>query len=373
MRTAKNLLLPFIAILFIASGPVSAQRHSDHRGDGGGSSRSGGGRSFDAPRSGNSSRSFSPRSSEPRSVAPPSYNRSGSVFNRMAPSYSRPSVSTRNNPVAYNRPSSNNRIYGSNRYGNTYRGYDTRRYSGRNYYGYNRNYYSYNNHFGYHSYRYGYPGQHIYLNRPSIFINFGGYRYTYYDGIFYRPWGSYYTIVAPPLGIHIGMLPYGYRTFYLGDDDYYYYNGIYYRHYDDYYEVVTPPIGAEVAEIPDGARPLVIDGHKYYEYNGTYYRETPHSNGEMWYTIMGKDGVMTGTSDSDQYNNNISPDSDNLNYAPPVNNGPELGSEVTSLPDNTHTVVVNNQKYFVTQDDVYYQERIDNNQIYYRVVVKPGR
>jgi hypothetical protein len=170
------------------------------------------------------------------------------------------------------------------------------------------------------------------------------------------------------------MLPYGYRTFYIGDDDFYYYNGIYYRHYDDYYEVVTPPVGAEVAEIPDGARPVVIDGHKYYEYNGTYYRETPHANGEMWYTITGKDGVMTGTPENDPYNNNVSPDSDNLNYsAPPVNNGPEIGSEVTSLPDNTHTVLVNNQKYFVTQDEVYYQERIDNNQIYYRVVTRPGR
>ena len=378
MRTIKTLLFA-LPVLLIAAIPASAQRGSSHR-DGNGGGRSGGDRSYSNSNRGgdrsfnNNTRSFDNNrsfrsfdrsySNNNRSYA---YNNRVSGYNRSYNNTPRTySTGPRTNvPRVINTPGSyNNRIYPRGNYGYS------RNYGNRNY-GYNRNYYSYNNYFGYHNYRYGYPGQHIYLNRPTIMINFGGYRYHYLDGIFYRPYGSYFEVCAPPIGIHIGVLPYGYRRFYIGPDDYYYYNGIYYRHYDDYYEVVTPPVGAEVAEIPEGSKPVVIDGHKYYEYNGTFYRETPHDNGEMWYTIMGKDGELTAGPEAGSQDNYSDSNVDDDYSAPSANAYPEIGSEVTSLPENTHTVVVNNQKYFVTPDETYYQERIDNNQIYYRVVVKP--
>lgn len=371
MRTIKTLLFA-LPVILIAVVPASAQRRSSSRDRDGGGRFGGGDRSYS-----NNNRSYSNNS---RGFDRPNFNNNRSYaynnrvnnynnnrsYNNFPRSYS--NAPRTNFPRVINTPGSyNNRIYPRGNYGYSRGNYGY----GRNY-GFNRNYYSYNNYFGYHNYRYGYPGQHIYLNRPTVIVNFGGYRYHYLDGIFYRPYGSYFEVCAPPLGIHIGILPYGYRRFWIGPDDYYYYNGIYYRHYDDYYEVVTPPVGAEVAEIPEGSKPVVIDGHKYYEYNGTYYRETPHDNGEMWYTIMGKDGELTGGTEegsSDKYSYS-SPDDDYS--APSANNYPEIGSEITSLPENSHTVVLNNQKYYVTPDDIYYQERIDNNQIYYRVVVKPG-
>ena len=377
MRTIKTLLFA-LPVILIAAIPASAQRRSTYR-DGNGGGRSGGDRSYSNGNRGDV-RSFDRGGDR-------SFNRGGdrSYNNR---SFDR-SFSNNSRTYAYNnRVNGNNRSYNYEprsyntyprtnvpRVINTPGSYNNRIYRGGygygGRYGYNRNYYSYNNYFGYHNYRYGYPGQHIYLNRPTIMINFGGYRYHYLDGIFYRPYGSYFEVCAPPIGIHIGILPYGYRRFWIGPDDYYYYNGIYYRHYDDYYEVVTPPVGAEVAEIPEGSKPVVIDGHKYYEYNGTYYRETPHDNGEMWYTIMGKDGVLTGGPEAGSQDNYSYSTPDDDYSSPSANANPEIGSEVRSLPENTHTVVVNNQKYYVTPDETYYQERIDNNQIYYRVVVKP--
>src|SRR2546421_11500340 len=130
----------------------------------------------------------------------------------------------------------------------------------------NRRYYDHGRRYGggyYGRGPYHYIGERVYLHRPTVILSFGGYRYHYMDGIFYRPYRSYFQVIAPPIGIRIGILPYGYSRIMVGPDPYYYYNGIFYRQSDDYYEVVTPPVGAEVAELPAGAGAVVIDNKKY--------------------------------------------------------------------------------------------------------------
>jgi hypothetical protein len=233
---------------------------------------------------------------------------------------------------------------------------------------YSGRYYTHYNNYGYRPYRnygyYPYIGSRGYLNRPSVILSFGGYRYNYLDGIFYRPYGSYFRVVMPPIGIHIGILPHGYSRVWVGPSDYYYYQGIFYRPYNDYYEVVTPPVGAEVAELPQGARTVVIDNKKYYQFQGTYYKETIKSNGEIWYTVTGKQGVLS------QQPNEETP-SANAPGNPAQDDYPEIGSRINNLPEGSKTLVLNNHKYFVSPDDVYYQEVIENNQILYKVVEKP--
>jgi uncharacterized protein DUF6515 len=243
-----------------------------------------------------------------------------------------------------------NRRYADRRYHDYDRGYNNRNYS---YYNYGYNNYGYNTYrnYGY----YPYSGRRVYLNRPSVVLSFGGNPYNYLDGNFYRPYGSYFEMVIPPVGIHVNLLPRGYRRVWVGPNDYYYYQGTFYRHSEDYYEVIAPPVGAEVAELPEGATAIVIDNKKYYQFQGIYFKETIKQDGEIWYTVTGKKGVMTSEPSA----------------GIPQYNYPRAGAEVSRLPEGCKTVVINNQKYFVSADDIYYQEKIDNNQIYYKVVEKP--
>jgi hypothetical protein len=47
----------------------------------------------------------------------------------------------------------------------------------------------------------------------------------------------------------------------------------------------------------------VINGGKYYEYNGTYFKDHVKPNGELWYTVEGKHGVLN-TEKNDLADNN---------------------------------------------------------------------
>lgn len=77
-------------------------------------------------------------------------------------------------------------------------------------------------------------------------VNYGYSRYYYGGGVWYRPYGSYYTVIAPPLGLTIGFLPSAYTTLWYGSAPYYYANSVYYtrRPYYDDYVVTAPPTGA---------------------------------------------------------------------------------------------------------------------------------
>jgi hypothetical protein len=48
---------------------------------------------------------------------------------------------------------------------------------------------------------------------------------------------------------------------------------------------------------------IVINGEKFYELNGTYYKDEIRNNGELWYRVMGKNGVVNTDRDNSTYNN----------------------------------------------------------------------
>lgn len=202
--------------------------------------------------------------------------------------------------------------------------------------------------YGSHYYGSGYYGPNYYgIPHGSISINFGGYPYYYSGGLFYRPFGGYYRTVFPPVGLHIGILPYGYMPVYVGPDLFYFYNGTYYRQYDDRnYEVVDAPMGAQVSSLPRGAKSVSVNGEKFYELNGTYYKEDRNSKGRTAYTVVGKNGQIDNTDNSP---------------VPQQQALPRIGDKVGQLPDNCKTVTINGQKLYVSPDNTYYQADPDGN------------
>ncbi len=212
-------------------------------------------------------------------------------------------------------------------------------------------------HYGHERGHYGRPVRAVYLH-GGYSVPYRGLSYHYYNGLFYRPMGAYFNLVAPPIGIRINVLPYGYRRMHLGSGIFFYFNGIFYRQYDRYYEVVTPPVGAEVTDLPEGSRMVVIDGVKYYEMNGTYFEESEGPNGEIRYTVVGKNGVLNTTPDNQ------------TEVAPPQH---DMGNTVDALPADSKPVVINGQKLYVSPEGVYYEEETDNNGTYYKIVGHSGK
>ncbi len=219
---------------------------------------------------------------------------------------------------------------------------------------YNNNYdrhYGYNNHNAYH-----YSPVRIttpyYYSRPNYYYR-PVYRPHYYRPVYRLPHFIHY---GPAFGFHISILPFGYSTIYLGRSPYYYNEGVYYRPYaNGGYEVTAPPLGAEVSRLPAGAKITVIDGEKYYEVGGTFYQEEVSSDNRLKYKVVGTDGVLNTGS--------------NAQAAPSVNNNvaPVTGSRVDQLPEGSKVVLINNQKYYLSADGVYYQEVIEGNSVKYEV------
>jgi hypothetical protein len=211
-----------------------------------------------------------------------------------------------------------------------------------------------------------YPVRGQYFNRlPGSYISLqlGGNPFYYAAGAFYRPYGNYFSIAAPPFGIHINVLPRGYWPLRISGYPYFYSNGIFYRQTNSDYEVVQAPVGAEVPAIPRDSKTMVLDGEKYYEYNGTYFKDHIKPNGELWYTVEGKHGVLDTDKKTTPYN-----------YRPYVQNEedtrPSIGEVFDTLPNKYKTVVINNKKYFLSPDHTYYEEVIDGKQVRYRVAGK---
>lgn len=209
--------------------------------------------------------------------------------------------------------------------------------------------------YGRHYSRSYYYGPRVYsFARPYVSIGFGGINYRYHGGYFYRPFPGYYRAVAPPFGIRISVLPPGYRRVYVGNYPYYYYNGTYYSEKNpNNYEVVQPPLGARVPELPKDAEVKVIEGQKYYEFDGTYYKEEITDNDEIWYTVVGTDGILdTGNSDATAENTV----------------GDQIGDKVDKLPENCKAIVISGKKYYESPAGLYYEEIISPNKVYYEVV-----
>lgn len=208
--------------------------------------------------------------------------------------------------------------------------------------------------------------------RPGISVNVGignyGYRtypvlpygYPYYR----RPYN--YVHFGPSFGVRINVLPFGYSTINIGPNPYYFYQGIYYRPYQyGGYEVIAPPLGATVRSLPGGTKVTVIDGQKYYELGGTFYEEVISTNNELNYRVVGTDGVLNTENNTQAIQPPVQPNIPNV--------APVPGSRVDQLPADCRTVVINQQKYYVSPAGIYYQEVIDNNTVRYEVAGNSSR
>ncbi|WP_316734984.1 DUF6515 family protein [Pedobacter aquatilis] len=177
-----------------------------------------------------------------------------------------------------------------------------------------------------------------------------GYRYSPGYRFYGRPNYGYYNFYRPFIGFRLNVLPFGYYPFYYGPNQYYYSGGLFYRQYENNYQVVTPPVGAEVPNLPEDANLVTIDGVDYYECKGVYYTQSTNKDGKTVYVVAGKDGVLNTTD------------------GPIVTH--QIGDIITILPDGCREVTIKNDKYYVSPDDVYYEEVIDGNKTTYRVIGK---
>lgn len=309
-----------------------------------------------------------------------------------------------------------------------------------------------------------------FANMPGAYvnINFGGNPYYYADGLFYRPYRNYFQVSFPPFGLHVNVLPTVYHPVIWGGNPYYYSNGVFYRPSRNTrdYEVVQAPVGAEVPSLPADTKTMVIDGEKFYSLNGTYFKDLVKPNGELWYRVVGKNGVLNTYKNDDNYQQSYPQQQAPQNYpqqapqsypqapqtypqnapqtaprtsspsapqqqpvyqqpepqpapapAPasaspqsqsvqPVNgvreavrrnpqsktvlpddetltdstqwtapdlilhDNPGLGWVVDRLPKDSKPVTINSKKYFLSPDNVYYEEFVDGRQIRYKVVGK---
>jgi hypothetical protein len=111
-----------------------------------------------------------------------------------------------------------------------------------------------------HTYRH-YPSRRYYypprgyvapiLPRNVVVVRHRYYNYWYGGGVWYRPYGTRYVVVAPPVGVFVSVLPSFYSTLWFGGVPYYYANDAYYvwREPQRAYEVVAPPPGAATASV----------------------------------------------------------------------------------------------------------------------------
>ena len=97
-------------------------------------------------------------------------------------------------------------------------------------------------------------GQYIdVLPRGRRLVVFGRDRYFFFDGVWYRPVGRRFLIVAPPIGLAISFLPPYHTTIMIGRVPYYYANEVYYMAGPGGYVVVSPPTGDVIPVPPPSA------------------------------------------------------------------------------------------------------------------------
>ena len=95
------------------------------------------------------------------------------------------------------------------------------------------------------------------LPRDYRAVVHGGSRYYFSGGVWYRPQGSRFAIVVPPVGLFFPFLPPYYATIWVHGVPYYYANEVYYAHRGNGYVVVEPP-KEEVSQAPPPAEQMFI-------------------------------------------------------------------------------------------------------------------
>ncbi len=99
------------------------------------------------------------------------------------------------------------------------------------------------------------------LPRHHHSVYHGGLHYYVSAGIWYRPWGPRFVVVAPPAGYVVPLLPPYYETVWVNGVPYYYANEVYYVETPNGYRIVDPPQGA-----PDAAQAQLPSAGKMFIY-----------------------------------------------------------------------------------------------------------
>jgi hypothetical protein len=97
------------------------------------------------------------------------------------------------------------------------------------------------------------------LPREAVLVQHGGASYSFHNGVWYRPYGARFVVVAAPIGAFVPVLPALYTTVWFGGLPYYYADDVYYTWHPEQssYQVVAPPPGA-----PEP----VVNGDRLYAY-----------------------------------------------------------------------------------------------------------
>lgn len=98
------------------------------------------------------------------------------------------------------------------------------------------------------------------LPRGHVVVPHRTSRYYFYDGIWYRPSGVSFSVVLPPIGLTVPVLPRYYSTVWVGPVPYYYAAGAYYNWWPERntYVVVEPPPEQQVVEESEVPEQLFI-------------------------------------------------------------------------------------------------------------------
>jgi hypothetical protein len=105
------------------------------------------------------------------------------------------------------------------------------------------------------------PGYRVnVLPRHHVVVPYRNTRYYFDGGLWYRPFGSFFEVALPPVGLSISLLPPYYSTIWAGGVPYYHADGVYYawRPSERNYVVVEPPAGVQAeamqSEVPQPER-----------------------------------------------------------------------------------------------------------------------
>ena len=88
------------------------------------------------------------------------------------------------------------------------------------------------------------------IPRGYLSLTFGGDRFFYQGGVWFRVATGGYVVVRAPIGIVVPLLPPEYDTVWIGDVPYYYANETYYTAAPGGYVVVAPPAEGQLAPAP---------------------------------------------------------------------------------------------------------------------------
>ena len=85
----------------------------------------------------------------------------------------------------------------------------------------------------------------------AVVVRDGPNRYWFHGGVWYRPEGGRFVVIAPPIGVFVPVLPPFYTTLMIGGIAYFYANDAYYvwRQPEHQYEVVDPPANVDSADV----------------------------------------------------------------------------------------------------------------------------